>query len=138
MEKTVEYQSGDVTVIWKPALCMHSEKCWRGLPEVFKPGEKPWIQPEDTDEKSLMQQVDQCPSGALSYRYKGKAPTSGSVDITVEVAKDGPLIIKGDTTVVLPDGSSEKRPKLVALCRCGASDNKPYCDGSHKKMGFRA
>ena len=137
MDKTKEYKSGDLTVVWKPSLCMHSERCWRGLPEVFKPRDKPWIQPDKTDAESLKKQIDQCPSGALSYLVKGHKEEKDTDSIDIKVTRDGPLLIAGTVNLEMPDGSMEKRDKAVALCRCGSSSNKPYCDGSHRKVEFK-
>lgn len=137
MEKIKEYQSGDLTVIWKPVLCMHSERCWRGLPEVFKPREKPWIQPDSADNQRIMNQIDQCPSGALSYRLAGQKDQDSGSHYQIKVSKDGPYLIHENVSIELPDGSVERREKAVALCRCGGSANKPYCDGTHKKTGFK-
>ncbi len=63
-----EYQKGNVTVTWNPNICTHSGICARGLPNVFKPKEKPWIQTEGATEDEIVNQVKQCPSGALGYR----------------------------------------------------------------------
>lgn len=62
-----KYSNGEVTIVWQPELCIHSGNCFRGLPEVFKPREKPWITPEDSTTEKIIQQVKRCPSGALSY-----------------------------------------------------------------------
>ena len=67
MQKTFKYTNGEVTIVWKPDLCIHSGICARGLPEVFKPKEKPWITPEGSDTGIIIEQVKKCPSGALSY-----------------------------------------------------------------------
>ena len=67
MQKTFKYSNGEVTIVWKPDLCIHSGNCARGLPEVFKPKEKPWITPEGSDTERIIEQVKKCPSGALSY-----------------------------------------------------------------------
>lgn len=67
MEKTYNYSNGEVTIVWKPDLCIHSGNCVRGLPEVFKPKEKPWITPEGSNTQRMIEQVKKCPSGALSY-----------------------------------------------------------------------
>lgn len=67
MEKTFHYTNGEVTIVWKPDLCIHSGNCARGLPEVFKPKEKPWITPEGSTTERIIDQVKKCPSGALSY-----------------------------------------------------------------------
>lgn len=64
MEK--EYSNGEVTIVWKPELCTHSANCARGLPEVFKPREKPWIHPYNAATDRIIEQVKRCPSGALS------------------------------------------------------------------------
>ncbi|MFL5762507.1 MAG: (4Fe-4S)-binding protein [Bacteroidia bacterium] len=66
-EPVIKYNKGDLTVIWKPTVCTHSKKCWKGLGEVFKPLEKPWVNPEGASSERIMEQIDQCPSGALSY-----------------------------------------------------------------------
>ncbi len=67
-EKTHTYTNGEVTIVWKPGLCIHSKRCWHGLPAVFKPGERPWIHPEGATTAGIIAQVGQCPSGALSIR----------------------------------------------------------------------
>lgn len=66
-EVTKEYTNGEVTIVWQNALCSHSAKCAKGLPEVFKPRESPWVQTENSTTEKIIAQVKQCPSGALSF-----------------------------------------------------------------------
>jgi uncharacterized Fe-S cluster protein YjdI len=68
MSKIKEYTNGEVTVIWKPELCKHAGICVKTLPEVYKPNEKPWINAEKGTTQALIDQINQCPSGALTYR----------------------------------------------------------------------
>ena len=132
-----DYTKGDLTIHWKPAKCIHSEICVKTLPGVYKPSEKPWIQPDGATEEDLMKQIDRCPSAALTYTRKGEAPaTAASSSTEIEVVPNGPLLVKGGCTLTR-DGSSEAQEGLTALCRCGASANKPFCDGAHKKIDFQ-
>ena len=62
-----KYTNGDVTIVWKPNVCIHSGICFRGLGEVFHPRELPWITPEKASTEKIVEQVKKCPSGALSY-----------------------------------------------------------------------
>lgn len=61
------YSNGELTVVWKPALCIHSGVCVRTLPKVYNTQERPWIKPENATTEELKTQIDRCPSGALSY-----------------------------------------------------------------------
>ena len=135
-----EYKNQDVTIVWEPQKCIHSAKCVEGLPEVFKPQEKPWINMSKADSDKLVDQVKKCPSGALSYYYNNqenkKDIMSESENPKIEVINNGPLIFKGSCTIVHKDGTEEQKENRVALCRCGASSNKPFCDGSHKQIEF--
>ena len=67
MEIKKEYTNGEVTVVWQPGLCIHSAKCVKGLPSVFKPKEKPWIQIGDAPSEEIRRVVKRCPSGAITY-----------------------------------------------------------------------
>ena len=69
-QKVFKYSNGEVTIVWQPGLCIHSGRCVRGLPEVFKPKEKPWITPEGSATEKIIAQVKKCPSGALSIGEK--------------------------------------------------------------------
>lgn len=133
-DKTHTYTNGEVTIVWKPALCSHSRKCWTGLPEVFKPGDRPWIHPDGADSARIVAQVRQCPSGALSIAEA--EPQQATPATTVDVTPNGPLIVRGTVTVRHADGRQERKEQQCALCRCGASANKPFCDGSHRRVGF--
>ncbi len=72
MNKVKEYKKEDLTVFWEPAKCIHSEKCWRGLPDVFNPKERPWINVDGASKDSIISQVKKCPSGALSYELENQ------------------------------------------------------------------
>lgn len=132
-----EYTKGDLTIVWKPKTCIHAAECVKRLPEVYKPNEKPWIQIENASSNDLMEQIKACPSGALSYRMvnqeKNQEIASGS---KVEVMSNGPLLVYGSLEITKPNGETEMKEKRTAFCRCGASNNKPYCDGEHRKIDF--
>lgn len=132
------YESDELVVEWQPSLCIHSEKCWRGLPEVFRRDEKPWVNTAGAEDKRIMQQLEACPSGALSGYWKNnKQEDKNDIDSTqVEVSKNGPLMVKGKIEIKHSNGEIESKEKVTAFCRCGASGNKPFCDGTHNKIGF--
>ena len=64
---TLEYTNGEVTVVWQPGKCIHSGRCFMGLPSVFNPREKPWVKIHGAETPDIILQVKQCPSGALSF-----------------------------------------------------------------------
>ncbi len=140
MGKTREYSNGDVTIVWKPDVCIHSGICVKGLGEVFKPKEKPWIKIEAASTEALINQVNECPSGALShYRNTEKQSTMEQPIIEetkIEVRQNGPLVVHGNLNVTHADGKTESRGRITTFCRCGASSNKPFCDGAHKGIEF--
>ncbi len=143
--ETLKYTNNEVTVVWKPKVCIHSTICWKGLKEVFNPKERPWIKMDEATTERIIEQVRKCPSGALSYYLNAEAVADEPADkviaesaqiMKVEVTPNGPYLIKTECLIVHSDGSEEKKNGTVALCRCGASANKPYCDGHHRKIGF--
>lgn len=138
---TKQYTNGEVTIVWQPGLCSHSRVCWHGaagLPEVFNPAARPWITPEGASTARIIDQVKRCPSGALSFYMNGETNSSEvSESVRAEIVADGPLLIHGSLTIKSSDGSEISRSRVTAFCRCGASANKPFCDGSHTRIGFK-
>jgi uncharacterized Fe-S cluster protein YjdI len=135
-----EYSNGDFTVVWKPKKCIHAAVCVKSLPEVYDPNAKPWIKPEAASIDALKSQIDKCPSGALTYYTKGeqKSAPMDTTDITkIEVIPNGPLMVHGTLSVTGTDGKQEAKKRATAFCRCGASENKPYCDGTHNAIEFK-
>ena len=132
-----EYSNGELTIVWKPKTCIHSGECVKALPKVYNPTEKPWIKIENATTNELKAQIKKCPSGALSYYINGEENIeTESMETKVEIMENGPLLVHGTLKIINKDGSSETKNKTTAFCRCGHSKNKPYCDGSHKKVGF--
>lgn len=139
MEREIikEYAKGDFTVVWKPKKCIHSEICWKTLPEVYDPKGKPWINPENASVEALKSQIDKCPSGALTYTLKEEIAMEETKSIECNIVENGPLLVSGNLKVMLANGTTEEKKRSTAFCRCGASENKPYCDGTHKKIDFK-
>ncbi|NII23925.1 hypothetical protein HB364_02455 [Pseudoflavitalea sp. X16] len=136
-----EYTNNEVTVVWKPELCIHSKVCWKGLKEVFDPTKRPWVNIQGAATEKIIQQVRHCPSGALSYYLnetgaaQDPVAEAGSI-IKVEVSPKGPYLINTQCIIKYPDGREEIKNGKIALCRCGSSNNKPFCDGRHKEINF--
>lgn len=142
-EITKKYSNGEITIVWKPSACIHSTLCWKGekgLRPVFNPAEKPWIKPEGAPTAEIIERVNNCPSGALSFYYDHVAdkPAEIVAESIVEAMPNGPLLVYGNISVKHSSGSLEQKNKVTAFCRCGASANKPYCDGTHTRIDFRA
>jgi uncharacterized Fe-S cluster protein YjdI len=136
---TKKYTNGEVTIVWKPAMCIHSAICFNGLGDVFHPQELPWITPEKSTTDKIINQIKKCPSGALSYylnRDAGSEEVKVEAETIVETTPNGPLMVYGNVTIKDSTGNLTKKNNSTAFCRCGASANKPFCDGSHKKIGF--
>jgi len=135
VSKIHRYASTAAVVSWDAARCIHAAECVHTLPEVFDPKAKPWIRPDVADAQALETAVERCPSGALSLHTPDgtpllKAPATNTGLVTTE----GPLYVRG--TITLVRGGEATQETRVALCRCGASLNKPYCDNSHRQAGF--
>ena len=136
---TKTYTNDEITVVWKPGVCIHSKLCWTQLIEVFNPKDRPWINMGGATTERIIEQVDRCPSKALSYfRNKENIKTEDvQAESLVEPLPNGPLLVYGNLRVKDASGHETQKNKVTAFCRCGASSNKPYCDGSHLKIGFQ-
>jgi CDGSH-type Zn-finger protein/uncharacterized Fe-S cluster protein YjdI len=132
----VEIVEGEkVTIHYRGKLCIHSRFCVTGAPKVFLANvEGPWIHPDDMDPEELMAVARECPSGAIQYRRNdgGREEQPPPVNL-IRTLEAGPYTFRGDLRI---DG--EPIGYRATLCRCGASKNKPYCDGAHHEIGFSA
>jgi uncharacterized Fe-S cluster protein YjdI len=139
-ESTLKYTNGEVTVLWKPSFCAHSTLCFRGLREVFDPTKRPWINMGGASTERIIEQVQKCPSGALTYTMNVHGVVherAAATSMLVEPAPNGPLLVHGEVTIRDSHGNETQRSNVTAFCRCGHSRNKPLCDGSHVRVGFR-
>ena len=133
-----EYSNGEITVLWKPKTCIHAGECVKRLPEVYNPKAKPWIKIENATTEELKEQIMACPSGALSFITLNQDKNKNMESKTkINAMQNGPLLVDGVIEVTKPDGTIESKEKTTAFCRCGASSNKPYCDGEHRKIDFK-
>ncbi|HOT98930.1 MAG TPA: (4Fe-4S)-binding protein [Methanotrichaceae archaeon] len=133
-----EYTNGEIVVVWKPEKCIHSRNCITSLPQVFNRQRRPWIDSKGACSDEIIRAVERCPSGALTWRRAGSAPSSVcQSDGRIVVAKNGPLLVEGSLSLIDEDGNELASNESFALCRCGASKKKPFCDGSHAAIGFR-
>jgi uncharacterized Fe-S cluster protein YjdI len=135
-EITRRYTKDDFDVIWKPARCMHSGICFRGLPGVFDPRRRPWIIASEADGDAIKKQVAKCPSGALSIESHNLKQTimenQNTEKTRITISSKGPILVKGPCVFVDDQGNEEMKEGNFALCRCGGSSKKPFCDGTHR------
>jgi CDGSH-type Zn-finger protein/uncharacterized Fe-S cluster protein YjdI len=136
MGTKIESVRGDkVTIHFEASKCVHSRNCVLSRPDVFVPNvEGEWIHPERATPDEVAALAANCPSGAIRYeRFDGIANEAAPLVNTVHVRENGPLAFHGPLTIPASEPSFR-----ATLCRCGASANKPYCDGSHTAAGFAA
>lgn len=132
-----EFDGAGIRVTWSSRRCIHAAECVRGLPAVFQPGRKPWVIPERSTADAIAEVVMRCPTGALHFERRDGGPAEPAPAAnTVEPTRGGPLHLRGDIELLSPDGTLLLEDTRVALCRCGQSRNKPFCDNSHFEADF--
>lgn|SRR5574341_1052566 len=132
-----EYRSSSIVVTFEPRFCIHAARCLMNLPEVFDVEKKPWIQPQNAPAARVAEVIMTCPTGALHFRrLDGGQGEKGDSQVSVEIRPAGPLFLRGNVQIKDASGNVIRQDTPVALCRCGYSSNKPFCDGSHRAVGF--
>jgi uncharacterized Fe-S cluster protein YjdI/CDGSH-type Zn-finger protein len=155
------YRNEDITVYWKPSACVHASYCYRELIEVFDPSRRPWVDMNGSTTETIIEVVNLCPTEALTWKWNDdkknesigsdqcnhiafrrpdlmNIPESGpeAQPASVKVMSDGPIVLKGDFTLHYDGITKEAKDGIISICRCGASDHQPFCDGIHRKIGF--
>jgi CDGSH-type Zn-finger protein/uncharacterized Fe-S cluster protein YjdI len=136
-EQIHEYPGEQVDVQWDGRLCIHVGECGRASGELFVGGRQPWCDPnQGGSADEIVDVVQRCPTGALTYIRKDGAAELAPGRNQVVIANDGPLYLSGDLDI---DGAADDMGGVrfrAALCRCGASNNKPFCDNQHRAIRF--
>jgi CDGSH-type Zn-finger protein/uncharacterized Fe-S cluster protein YjdI len=140
MNDTIRHYANDkIDISYDARRCIHAAECVRGLPVVFDTARRPWILPTAASSEAIATVITKCPTGALHYtRRDGGVPDeTPSEQATIVPMPDGPLYVRGFVQLRSADGKVIIEDMRLALCRCGQSHNKPFCDNSHRGSGFR-
>jgi CDGSH-type Zn-finger protein/truncated hemoglobin YjbI len=139
------YKGQQLTVLDNRGTCAHSGFCTDHLSTVFRQGQEPFVAPSGARMDEIIRAVRACPSGALSLAVEGREARD-QVDAVrapaVEISKDGPYRVTGGIPLVDEDGAPVGRNagaslEHYSLCRCGQSQNKPFCSGMHWFVRFQ-
>jgi uncharacterized Fe-S cluster protein YjdI/CDGSH-type Zn-finger protein len=138
MSETVRHYASDaIDVTYEARRCVHAAECLRGLPAVFDTARRPWILPTGASADATAAVIARCPSGALHYtRRDGGEAEAPAESTTIVPTPGGPLYVRGRVHLRSADGRVLVEESRLALCRCGQSRNKPFCDNSHRAAGF--
>ena len=139
-DKRKNYVGKGITIHDNRKICSHAAECVNNLPSVFKLNARPWINPDAAETKEeIVNTIKKCPSGALSYSIDGiEYRDHNETKPIITVSKGGPYHITGGIDLIgdniqWAEGASKEH---YVLCRCGASNNKPFCDGMHRVINF--
>lgn len=155
------YKNKEITVYWKPSACVHASYCYRELIEVFDPSRRPWVDMNGAPTDKIIEVVNLCPTEALAWKWNDDEKNSSvgtdqlnhinfrrpelmnttesaneEQPVSVKIMVDGPIVLKGSFTLAYDGNKKEVQESLISICRCGASDHMPFCDGRHRKIGF--
>ena len=156
-----KYSNDEITVYWKPSACVHASYCYRELIEVFDPGRRPWVDMNGSTTEKIIEVVNLCPTEALAWKWNDDEK-NGSVGsdqynhikfrrpelmnicepdkqeqaVSVKIMVDGPIVLKGNFTLLYDGNTKEVKESIISICRCGVSDHQPFCDGQHRKIDF--
>ena len=137
--KIHDYRGRDIIVQYDGQRCIHAAECVTRLRAVFDTSRRRWIEPDNAPADDIAEVVWHCPTGALHFeRTDGGAQEPMPQMNTITLVANGPLYARGNVQVVMANGSVLLTDTRVALCRCGASKDKPFCDNTHLRTPFHA
>jgi hypothetical protein len=103
---------------------------------VFTHGRTPWIDPDQAAAEDIVAVINRCPSGALRYTVNGEVGPRHAEPVSIHIRRNGPYEVKGSVALRTSFWCESASREIYSLCRCGASRNKPFCDGSHWRVKF--
>jgi uncharacterized Fe-S cluster protein YjdI len=151
-----DYSNNDITVFWRPSKCIHATTCYRELIEVFNPRKRPWVNMQGAPTEKIIEVVQKCPTQALDFKWNDPARQQEWVTKTeknntqepkedeaispveIRLMSDGPIVISGKFRILNTAGVELRSMAIASLCRCGGSNQMPYCDGAHRKIDFKS
>jgi len=131
------YVGKKITIHDNRGVCAHAGFCTDNSPAVFNVEKEPWTDPDIDDPEKTARTIRMCPSGALSYTKEGVLYKDQDREPTVTVSRNGPYYVIGRIELTDPTGSKPESKEHYTLCRCGASKNKPFCNGAHWGINFK-
>ena len=131
------YQAQSITIHDNRSICAHAGHCTDALAAVFKYGSQPWIDASGAAVEAIIETIRSCPSGALSYTLDGIQGKEQPQEPSITVTRDGPYAVEGAAQLLEQSWAQGASTEHYTLCRCGASKNKPFCDGTHGSIGFK-
>jgi len=136
-DKLEHYAAKGITIHDNRSICAHAGACTDGLKSVFKYKSEPWIDPAGGAVAAIVETIRKCPSGALSYTLDGATDNDQQQQPSITATKDGPYAVAGDVQLAGQTWAEGAARQRYTLCRCGASKNKPFCDGTHWSIAFK-
>ena len=130
------YIGKGITIHDNRGICAHAGRCTDGLAAVFRLNAEPWIFPDAATVEEIIQTINKCPSGALSYSVDGVEHRDRPGAPSVFVAPNGPYVVSGGPDLLDTERCEGASHEHYTLCRCGGSKNKPFCDGTHWHINF--
>lgn len=135
-DKRDAYSTSEITIHDNRSICAHAGRCTDNLKEVFRLNTEPWIRPDGAEPQQIIDTINKCPSGALSYTFKQKEHRDRAGEPAVFVAPNGPYVVSGAPKLEDTERAEGASTEHFTMCRCGGSKNKPFCDGTHWHIGF--
>ncbi len=135
-DQNKEYLGDNIIVLFNRCVCSHSAECLDGLPAVFNLKQRPWIDANGASVKEIIETIEKCPSGALSYIIGSRRYQDLIRVPALHLRPNGPIETVGGIILKDVNRSLPECEEHYCLCRCGSSKNKPFCDGSHQDVDF--
>ncbi len=157
-----QYTNGEITVFWRPSKCIHATTCFRELLDVYNPRKRPWVNMDGASTEKIIEVTDKCPTQAIYWKYnkdlteEEKANNyrkqgaeeevnpetlheekKKEAESSLQIMPNGPILIEGDFKVIGPEDEEIKTMVMTSFCRCGNSKSQPFCDGTHRVVGFK-
>lgn len=132
------YENDAISVSWDSSLCIHRANCIKFGEGTFDAKRRPWVDLSQATVDTIAAAIDQCPTGALRYERLDGGPQEQVPSVTSIIPfPNGPLMVRGEVELRDRNGNLFSAAPRMALCRCGQSENQPFCDLSHRDSGFR-